>query len=44
MTCCLSNAEESLVKIAENKNGVSDAKLTSLEVTWHCNPPIYNRS
>ena len=49
MTCCLSNAEESLVKIAENKNGVSDAKLTSLEVTWHeftlvlKNPQIGNK-
>ncbi len=35
MTCYLSNSDESLVKITENKNGVSDAKLTSLEVTWH---------
>jgi hypothetical protein len=35
MTCCLSNAEELLVKIAENQNGVSDVELTSLEVTWH---------
>jgi len=35
MTCCLSNAEESLVKIAENQNCVSDVELTFLEVTWH---------
>jgi hypothetical protein len=35
MTCYLSNSEESLVKITENKNRVSDVELTYLEVTWH---------